>query len=52
VGGRAEMAEVIGRELHLHTLRGALLGWRHDSGVADEDVQGPRQAATNAAVEP
>src|SRR5467141_1228113 len=34
------------------TLRGALLGWRHDSGVADEDVQGPRQAATNAAMEP
>ena len=37
--GQREVAEVVGAELHLEAVLGALLGDGHDAGVVDEDVE-------------
>ena len=37
--GQREVAEVVGAELHLEAVRGALLGHGHHAGVVDQDVE-------------
>jgi hypothetical protein len=42
VSGQREVAQVVTAELQLETVGGGVaLGWLHDAGVVDEDVDRP-----------